>query len=226
MENFDTHKRNVVPMMQTDSDADTSALAQVVAYWEALRGARLLPNRSEIDPRGIEQALEYCFIVERVAPGVARLRVAGSHLNALMGMEVRGMPLSAFFTPPFRHEMGDTLEEVFQKPARCDVVLQSEPTKYQTRQTARMVLLPLKSDLGDVSRCLGCIVAPTVIKNAPQRFEIKRKLLHPISAADAAPVDLYDAQITTTACSGFAEAKSAFGANGATKRTSFLRVVK
>ena len=71
-------------------------IAEVEAYWEALRGSRLMPTRAEIDPRGIEQALEYAFIVERIAPGIARLRIAGSHLNELMGMEVRGMPLTAF----------------------------------------------------------------------------------------------------------------------------------
>ena len=56
-----------------------------------------MPLRSEIDPRGLKGALEYCFVLERIAPGLARLRVAGSHLGDLMGMEVRGMPITAFY---------------------------------------------------------------------------------------------------------------------------------
>lgn len=93
------NKRNVFEMMDYRADAGFSAMAQIEAYWEALRGSRLMPKRSEIDPRGIETALEYTFVLERIAIGMARLRIEGSHLNNLMGMEVRGMPLTSFITP-------------------------------------------------------------------------------------------------------------------------------
>ena len=43
-----------------------SAMAQVEAYWHALRGNRQMPKRSEIDPRGIEDALE--DLVKRIPP--------------------------------------------------------------------------------------------------------------------------------------------------------------
>ncbi len=39
------------------------AIAQVDAYWEALRNGRLMPERAEVDPRGLECALEYAFIL-------------------------------------------------------------------------------------------------------------------------------------------------------------------
>lgn len=93
------HERNVLSMTDHRTDIGFSALNQVESYWEALRGTRMMPKRSEIDPRGIESALEYTFILERIAPGMARLRIAGSHLSDLMGMEVRGMPLTSFITP-------------------------------------------------------------------------------------------------------------------------------
>jgi len=37
--------------------------------------------RSQIDPRGLEQVLPSAFILERIAPGVARFRIAEHHLN-------------------------------------------------------------------------------------------------------------------------------------------------
>ena len=117
MDNSGQNKHNVVDMTQHVSNTGFSPLAQVEAYWEALRGTRLMPSRAEIDPRGIEQALEYSFIVERIAPGIARMRIAGSHLSDLMGMEVRGMPLTSFITPGSRRQVSDTLEEVFETPA-------------------------------------------------------------------------------------------------------------
>ena len=99
MDKSDHKSQNVIEMSDHHPESGYAAIAQVEAYWEALRGTRIVPKRSEIDPRGIEGALENAFIVERVAPGIARLRIAGSHLNDLMGMEVRGMPLTALFNP-------------------------------------------------------------------------------------------------------------------------------
>lgn len=165
-------EQTVIDMSDYHPETGYAALAQVEAYWTALKGENLLPKRAEIDPRGIEQALENTFILERVAPGIARVRIAGQHLNDLMGMEVRGMPLTALFTPPARRDIADLLEEVFQTPARSSLRLKSEVAPNRPPLDARMVLLPLRSDLGDVSRILGCLLAKGDIGLTPRRFEI------------------------------------------------------
>jgi hypothetical protein len=180
MDNGGQNKHNVVTMTQNASEKGFTPLAQVEAYWEALRGARLMPFRSEIDPRGIEQALEYSFIVERIAPGIARLRIAGSHLSDLMGMEVRGMPLTAFIAPGSRRQVSDTLEEVFETPATCTLSLHSEKAPGMPPLSARMILMPLKSDLGDVSRLLGALVAVGDMGRSPRRFDVTGVNLRPI----------------------------------------------
>ncbi|MCV3270836.1 PAS domain-containing protein [Roseobacter sp. WL0113] len=174
-------------MTQHVSKTGFAPLAQLEAYWEALRGNRLMPNRSEIDPRGIEQALEYSFIVERIAPGIARLRIAGSHLSDLMGMEVRGMPLTSFIAPSSRRQLSDILEEVFETPAICSIELHSEQSGNLPPLDARMLLMPLKSDLGDVSRILGALVSVGDMGRSPRRFEITRSALRPIVADAALP---------------------------------------
>ena len=51
--------QTIVDMSSFTRDTGFSALAQVEGYWDALRGARLMPKRAEIDPRGIEAALDY-----------------------------------------------------------------------------------------------------------------------------------------------------------------------
>ncbi|MGB3313565.1 MAG: PAS domain-containing protein, partial [Albidovulum sp.] len=132
-----------------------SHISEVRDYWEALRCGRGVPFRSEIDPRGIERALEYAFVLERVSPQVARFRLAGLHLNDLMGMEVRGMPLTSFFTPKARHDVSDVLQAVFSGPSTADFTLKAEPGFGKSEMQARLLILPLKSDLGDVSRALG-----------------------------------------------------------------------
>lgn len=172
MDKSDQKTQNVVEMSDHHPESGFAAIAQVEAYWEALRGARIVPKRSEIDPRGIEGALENAFIVERVAPGIARLRIAGSHLNDLMGMEVRGMPLTALFNPSARQLISETIEEVFQAPGTGRFRLTSSGSEGRPEGEARMILLPLKSDLGDVSRLLGCLVFKGQIGLAPRRFDV------------------------------------------------------
>ena len=109
-----------------------SAFSQVESYWEVLLGSRLVPKRSEIDPRGIEDALEYTLVLERIAIGMARFRIAGSHLCNIMGMEVRGMPLSSFITPSRRETLGSILETFFNAPRPVSLRWwQSSVVKYQ-----------------------------------------------------------------------------------------------
>ena len=81
---------------------DFPELESIKSYWDDLRGDHAVPTRSDIDPRQIGPYLDRAFILERLAPGLARFRLAGMHLNDLMGMEVRGMPLSCFFQPDAR----------------------------------------------------------------------------------------------------------------------------
>ena len=58
-------------------------------YWQSLRRGRAVPARADVEPHGISRALDYAFVLERIAPGAARFRLAGRHLIDLMGMEVR-----------------------------------------------------------------------------------------------------------------------------------------
>ncbi|MEL6103664.1 MAG: PAS domain-containing protein, partial [Pseudomonadota bacterium] len=127
-------------MSEFKNDTGFTAIAQIEGYWDALRGARLMPKRSEIDPRGIESALEFTFVLERIAPGMARLRIAGSHLSDLMGMEVRGMPLTSFVSPGSRRQLSDAMEEVFQRPAVCELRLSAETGRDKPPMDARLIL--------------------------------------------------------------------------------------
>jgi hypothetical protein len=149
-----------------------SAVSQVEAYWNSLRGTRLVPARADIDPRGIAPALEYSFILERVAKGLGRFRLAGMHLNDLMGMEVRGMPLTAMILPESRPLVSEALEAVFDEPSIVKMTLRSASSMGRPPVEAQLLLLPLRSDLGDVSRVLGCLVSDGKIGRTPRRFDV------------------------------------------------------
>lgn len=171
---------SVVSLTEYRGSMQHPSLSVVEAYWEALRDGRLVPRRAEVDPRGIDRALENAFILERIAPGMARFRLAGMHLNDLMGMEVRGMPLTSFFVPEARRTVSDTLEHVFELPATARLLLEGERGLGKPALQAELLLLPLKSDLGDISRVLGCLVADGKVGRTPRRFKIADEVRSPL----------------------------------------------
>lgn len=235
---LDTGK--VVQMQGFRSGKSLSPIRQVEAYWTALREGGSIPRRTQIDPRGLENILEYAFVLERIAPGIARFRLAGQHLTRVTGMEVRGIPISALFTPGSRAEMGGALENTFGKPAVTEFTLTSERRLGRPAWPAQMIVLPLKSDLGDISRALGVLVCDDqlVQVNGAVRFEISnvvsrrvqgltyplpeeaREPARPVVQAEADIDDLpRSSPLETTR--GFAEARPVLGG-----KVPYLRLVK
>lgn len=152
--------------------ADHPALAQLRAYWEGLRAGGDFPTRAMIDPRGIEGALEFAFVAERIAPGAARIRLAGMHLTELLGMEVRGMPLSAFFDPSARDAVAEHVEAAFASRAVVTLTLEGVTGFGRPALGARLILLPLRDEAGGVVRVLGGIAAEGGIGRPPRRFRL------------------------------------------------------
>lgn len=194
--------------------AQASALLR---YWQSRRSDADVPRRADIDPRGIEPLLENALIAEKIAPGLARLRVAGTHLTELMGMEVRGMPLSAFIAPDDRARMADALTELFDRPAMVDMALASPGGRGKAALSGRLLLLPLRSDLGDVSRALGVLISDGQIGVGPRRFGIRSQ-----------KVTRLDLPAGGHAAAGFAEAPARFEPSSPRLESErpYLRLVK
>ncbi|MCX8508796.1 MAG: PAS domain-containing protein [Rhodobacteraceae bacterium] len=208
----------IVPFAGARKDMRFPAMSEVRAYWEALRNGRTVPLRADIDPRGIERALEYAFILEKAAPQVARFRLSGMHLTDLMGMEVRGMPLSGLFTPAARAEIGTVTEKLFAGPQIAELSLAAETGFGRPPMEARLLMLPLRSDLGDISRALGCLIAEGHIGRAPRRFDVTHTRMTPIAAGQA------PRRAGQTAPQGFSETQKGF--DGLTVERGHLRLVK
>lgn len=155
-------------------------LHEIRRYWNLLRGGRAVPARSDVDPRGFSSAIENAFILERIAPGAARIRLAGRHLIDLMGMEVRGMPICAFLNPSSRGRLSDVLESVFKAPQIAELRLASPAGYARPALKGQMLLMPLRSDLGDVTRALGCLVFQGDMGEAPRRFDLVSDRVMPV----------------------------------------------
>lgn len=162
-----------------------AAVQQVRAYWEALRPVGGLPHRDQIDPRGLSNALEQVFLIERIAPGHARFRIAGTQLHDLLAMDLRGMPLSALFEPSARARLSEAMETSFTRPAVGDLWLQAERGLGRAPLGARMLLLPLIGTRAEPSLILGCLALDGTVGRAPRRFVITGCVSEPIGAAFA-----------------------------------------
>lgn len=216
-------KMDKVVSMEKRAGLGLRVASELRAYWDGVRRNRLVPARSEIDPRGIERALEFSFVLERVAPGMGRFRLAGMHLNDLMGMEVRGMPLTAFFTSAARKTIADGCEEMFREPAIVEAELVSEPGPGRPELTARLLLLPLRSDLGDITRALGCLVAEGAVCRVPRRFDVRALTVSPIGR-DAIRIAEHGDEFALAP--GFAEKPAAFEAAPSPEaRRALFRIV-
>jgi len=178
-----------------------AALQEVRAYWEALREGGALPRRDAIDPRGMAGALDRVFLVERIAPGIARFRLAGMIFNDLMGMEVRGMPLSALVDPDSRGRFAEVLEPVFCGPQVLELSLEAERGIGRPALSARMLLLPVTGLRGEPLLALGCLCLTGEPGRSPRRFAIAGERREELPALPKpAPV----------AVTGFAETAAAF----------------
>lgn len=165
----------------TDAQAlDFPAVRAVQRHWEDLRAGRAAPARAEIDPRLLAESLTNTFVAELVAPGVARLRLAGQHLHDLLGMEPRGMPLSVLFLGAGRDELASALVQV-QQGARVVLPLRSDKAMGQPVLDGMLALMPLMDGDGRISRVLGVLESHGVVGRAPRRF---RTLAAPREALD------------------------------------------
>ncbi len=218
--------------LEHDSTSYPAALAQVRAYWEALRQGGDLPFRSDINPRGIEHVLSSTFLIERVSPGMARFRIAGMDYSDLMGMDVRGLPLSAVFVPEARAALASKLEQVFHSPAIMDMTLEAGGGLLKPALGARMLVLPVRDAAGQTKLALGCMVLTGKIGRSPRRFAISNTLVSPLHN----PVTVRAPKVTGFAprvisneqAPAFAEAKTGFATKVAAKaagKPNHLRLV-
>jgi len=178
-------------------------LHQVRAYWEGLRHEGALPTRAQLNPRGIEGALACAFLAEQVAPGIARFRIAGTQISDLIGMDVRGMPVSCLFAPDARLALMQVAGQVFSDPAVLEMDLKAERNIGRPALEARLLMLPMLNDEGRCTLSLGCLALAGEIGRAPRRFDIARRQISPLQVMTKERRGLQAVQ-------GFAESQVAF----------------
>lgn len=159
-------------LMQRDSDAIRATLARLEQSWWSVADASGVAPRRAITAQLIGPALPHAFIAERIAPGHARIRVAGQELASIVGTELRGMPLSCLLGVESRTLFADRLAICFERPAIVDMPLHAPRRFARPALDGRMLLLPLMGDDGIIDRLLGALVLDGEIGHRPRRLEI------------------------------------------------------
>ena len=171
MEQNNNHLQKVVHLHGAQREQTGDILACLFDYWEDLRGPREAPRRSEIDPRRIKAALNHTFIVEKTRFGGSRFRLAGTEVCDLMGMELRGMLLTALFDQTGQEELKLILKDIYYSASVYEFRLTSFQAGYR-KVGAKMVLLPLTDDNDKITRIFGGIKLDRELLRPPVHFEI------------------------------------------------------
>ena len=148
-------------------------LNEVIRYWASLRDGNQPPRRSRIEAAALAQALPDVFLAELITPRVARFRLCGHRIEDLMGMDMRGMPLTVLFQGAARQEVADALEQV-ALGARVMLSLQGECGFGLPSLSASLALLPLTDDAGRITRILGVIDRTGTPGRCPRRFTLAK----------------------------------------------------
>ena len=69
----------------------------LVGYWSRIRGARPVPDQTDIDPKAIKRLLPYTFILNCEHPSRPYYRLAGTGLCERFGSELKGTGFLAFW---------------------------------------------------------------------------------------------------------------------------------
>ncbi|WP_296419183.1 PAS domain-containing protein [Pseudooctadecabacter sp.] len=171
---FDPYKLGSKDVAQAEDVIMTNptALNELERYWTSLPRRLGVPSRADLDPVAMGRQLEDSFILERVAPGVARVRVAGRNIGKLIGMEPRGLPMTAIMLPASRAAMSNYIEAAFTTPAIVELPLTSPRAVGQPVLQGKILLLPLRDDHGQVTRLLGVLVMSGRRGMGGRRFDI------------------------------------------------------
>lgn len=127
-------------------------------YWNSIRGARSAPDRKDIDPTRIREALANTFILELDDSDKFSFRLAGSHLCTSYCRELKGRSFSGLWHNRDNDAMETLIRAVTEDHAVALVTFQGS-TALHTKVTFETILMPLRHNGSTHTRILGAMTA-------------------------------------------------------------------
>jgi hypothetical protein len=136
-----------------------AASRQLYAYWEERRAGRLAPERADIEPGAIRQALSDTFILELAdASHGHSFRLAGTRVCALFGRELKGEPFINLWSNGSRQAISDLLT-ISNEESVGTVAGVTAENVLSEQVDLELLLLPLGIRRPSLARTIG-ILAP------------------------------------------------------------------
>jgi len=127
-------------------------------YWNVLRGSRSAPDRRDIDPTQIRDALGSTFILELNEDREFDFRLAGSHICSVYARELKGRSFSRLWHERDRDAMETLIRAVTEDHAVALVTFQGS-TAVSGRAAIETILLPIRHNGSTQTRLLGAMTS-------------------------------------------------------------------
>jgi hypothetical protein len=134
--------------------------ALVLDYWQDRRRNRPAPDRADIDPGEIRQALGDTFMLAADFVEQLRFRLAGTRVCALFGREIKGESFMALWTEDSRKQIDDLIAVVTEEATGAVAGLVGT-TEDGSVTDIEMLILPLAHTGLARIRAMG-VLAPVV----------------------------------------------------------------
>jgi hypothetical protein len=132
----------------------------VFAYWNERRGSRPAPERADIDPGVIRQALGDTFLLSTDFVDQLRFRLAGTRICALFCREVKGEILTELWAEKSRKAAEDIISIVGDEMAPAVTGLTGHAADGAAAEL-EMLLLPLVRNGANARVAVLGVLAPT-----------------------------------------------------------------
>ena len=135
-----------------------AASRELYAYWQERRGKRPAPERSEIEPGAIRQALSDAFILALDGGAGHPFRLAGTRMCALFTRELKGEPFIGLWAAASQPIVIDLLAILDQERVGTVAGVTAENADGEPIEL-ELLLLPLSSTRPSLARTIG-VLAP------------------------------------------------------------------
>ncbi|MES2905422.1 MAG: PAS domain-containing protein [Pseudomonadota bacterium] len=132
------------------------ASLELYNYWNAQRGARTAPYRSEIEPADIRDVLSDIFILDVEGDGRYVWRLAGTRVCTVHCRELKGRNFISDWAGDNEEQMRSLLRTVVDKNLVAVVEIIGRNTRNQSIEM-EMILMPLHVEGSNEKRVLGCL---------------------------------------------------------------------
>src|SRR6185436_9837763 len=127
---------------------------KLLTYWRRLRGDRLVPHKSEIDPRAIKDHLAFAFLLQRDSDDRFTFRLAGTGLCELFGLELKGHNFIHYWADEAKAGARTALSRVAHLGVPTIAVCVAETADLKPIR-GEMILVPFEGDRGEGALMLG-----------------------------------------------------------------------